>query len=321
MKYVVSFFLLVNILFANGFDYAKAYLHGGLENVEKLVENDLSKKEFWIQNLKDQNLQFGYFQNPKFENFIIVNKSIPKIEVYDKNHSQIISANAVIGEASGDKMFEGDLKTPLGVYSFTKRIQHVDPFYGPLAIVTNYPNFYDKMHKKTGSGIWLHGFPLNEPFKNKTEGCVAVENELLLKIDRFINYKKSLLITTDDGNVTTNVDEIATIMSFIYKWRNAWKYDKYETYLSFYDPQFQWYNKMNKEKFAKYKKNIFAIANDKEIDFSDFQIVPYPTSLYKQKVFQVKMHQKYRASNHRSRGIKTLFIKLAQDGPKILLEK
>jgi murein L,D-transpeptidase YafK len=321
MKAAVSFFITATLLVANGFDYAKAYLDYGVEAMEKLAEEQLATKEFWLSRLEGQNVEYGYFQNRKYENIVIVDKSVPKLKILDGNFTKLFETNAVIGEVLGDKMVEGDLKTPVGVYNFTRRIQHVDPFYGPLAIVTNYPNFYDKMHKKTGSGIWLHGYPLNEPFKNKTEGCVAVENEVLLQIDKMIDHKKALLITNESGVLTTNADEIATILAFVYRWRNAWKYDKYEQYLGMYDDAFMWYNKMDKPRFAEYKKRVFEIASNKQIEFSDFEVVPYPTSLYEDKVLQIKMRQDYSASNHRSSGIKTLFVKLNGTQPSIILEK
>ena len=321
LKAILVTLFLSAAVFANGFDYAKAYLYEGVEAVEKLAESQLEKEDFWLSQLKDHNVTFGYYQNKKYSNFVVVDKSVPSIEVYDSNFTKLIDEKAVIGEILGDKMVEGDLRTPVGVYKFTRRIQHVDPFYGPLAIVTDYPNFYDKMHKKTGSGIWLHGFPLDEPFKNKTEGCVAVNNEMLLKIDKLIDHKNSLLITNEKGKITATKEEIAKVLSFVYKWRNAWKYDDYEKYLSMYDKQFQWYNKMDKNRFAKYKKRIFKIASQKEILFKDIEVIPYPTSLYEEKVYKVSMHQDYKASNHRSTGTKTLYVKLNDTKPSILLER
>ncbi|CAI6147276.1 MAG: hypothetical protein SPLUMA1_SPLUMAMAG1_01934 [uncultured Sulfurimonas sp.] len=59
-----------------------------------------------------------------------------------------------------DKIREGDLRTPIGVYKLVKKLSKVDSFYGPLAFATSYPNSYDKYLGKNGSGIWIHGLPL-----------------------------------------------------------------------------------------------------------------------------------------------------------------
>ncbi|MGM0623210.1 MAG: L,D-transpeptidase family protein [Campylobacterota bacterium] len=320
-KLLTAFFLLSLTLNAQDFSYAKAYLTKGAQAVEKLAEKDLEKQSFWQQQLQDEPLAFGYYQNKPYKQFVLVDKVGKELKVYNQHKEEIFTTPAVVGEMLGDKWREGDLKTPLGVYKFTRRIQHVDPFYGPLAIVTDYPNFYDKMHNKTGNGIWLHGFPMDEPFKNKTEGCVAVENSTLLQLDKLLDHKNALLITNEEGFMQTNLQEISKVMAFVYSWRNAWKYDEFDTYISKYDIDFKWRNGMEIEQFQKHKKRVFAIAKNKEIEFSNFEVTPYPTQAYKERIFKVTMHQKYRASNHRSNSQKILFIKLNGDTPTIILEK
>lgn len=321
MKIVVLALLLSSFIYANSFEYAKAYFKGGVEAIEKLVENEFTQKEFWLQTLADENLTFGYYQNKKYDHFVVVDKTAPMLSLYDSSFNKIISTSARVGEIMGDKMVEGDLKTPLGVYNFLRRIQHLDPEYGPLAITTNYPNFFDKMHGKTGHGIWIHGLPEKDPFKIQTEGCIALENDLLLQFDALLNHKKALLITNEKDIMTTDLDELATILSFVHRWKLAWKYDDFANYIDAYDEDFKWHNGMDKERFSKHKKRIFDIASHKQIIHTDFEITPYPTQLYAERIFQVKMHQDYSASNHSARGPKILFIKLNGNEPKIILEK
>ncbi len=58
------------------------------------------------------------------------------------------------------------MKTPEGVYELTSKLTKLDSFYGPLALVTSYPNTFDKAMNKKGHGIWIHGMPLDEKEKS-----------------------------------------------------------------------------------------------------------------------------------------------------------
>ena len=55
------------------------------------------------------------------------------------------------------KEFEGDKKTPIGIYKVINRISSskLPDFYGTGALPINYPNNFDKFSKRTGSGIWF----------------------------------------------------------------------------------------------------------------------------------------------------------------------
>jgi murein L,D-transpeptidase YafK len=58
-----------------------------------------------------------------------------------------------------DKWREGDKRTPEGLYFFTEFIppHKLPKMYGGVAVVMNYPNPVDRILKKGGGGIWLHG--------------------------------------------------------------------------------------------------------------------------------------------------------------------
>ena len=45
----------------------------------------------------------------------------------------------------GKKEFEGDKKTPEGSYDLVQKRTGLDQFYGPLALVTSYPNNFDQI--------------------------------------------------------------------------------------------------------------------------------------------------------------------------------
>ncbi|MBX9868948.1 MAG: L,D-transpeptidase family protein, partial [Burkholderiaceae bacterium] len=90
------------------------------------------------------------------------------------------------GKFGIDKYKEGDQKTPIGVYYITSHLPGVKlpDFYGPGALPINYPNEWDKVNGRSGSGIWLHGVP-SDNFSRPplaSDGCIVLTNQDFLKV-------------------------------------------------------------------------------------------------------------------------------------------
>jgi L,D-transpeptidase YnhG len=86
-----------------------------------------------------------------------------------------------VGLSGVEKVSEGDLRTPVGVYYITSNLDasKLPDLYGAGAFPINYPNALDMQRGKTGSGIWLHGSP-SEQFARPplaSEGCVVLSNQ------------------------------------------------------------------------------------------------------------------------------------------------
>lgn len=83
---------------------------------------------------------------------------------------------SIHGQVEGDKLEQGDLRTPEGVYFVIGKIRGPLDFeeYGSQAYPLNYPNPVDKLRGKTGGGIWIHskGRPIAT---QTTRGCIAVD--------------------------------------------------------------------------------------------------------------------------------------------------
>src|SRR4029077_15354691 len=84
------------------------------------------------------------------------------------------------GKLGVNKLKEGDQKTPLGVYYITGRLAgaRLPDFYGAGALPISYPNEWDKLNGRSGSGIWLHGTP-SDSFSRpplSSDGCVGLTN-------------------------------------------------------------------------------------------------------------------------------------------------
>ena len=107
------------------------------------------------------------------------------------------------GANAGDKLKQGDRKTPEGVYFIVEKIKYaLDPVeYGTQAYATDYPNPVDKLRGKTGSGIWIHskGYPIAG---KTTRGCLAVGAEDIDTVARSLTPGTPVMIfaeTEDDA--------------------------------------------------------------------------------------------------------------------------
>ena len=103
-----------------------------------------------------------------------------------------------IGKAGADKLFEGDRRTPLGVYFITgsRPKKSLTDFYGTGAYPLNYPNEWDKLMGRAGSGIWIHGVPSDtyaRPPKD-ADGCVVVSNPDLEAIAKVLQFGQTPVV-------------------------------------------------------------------------------------------------------------------------------
>lgn len=301
-------------------DLVDIYRSQGLEAVKIELEKQLTKKEYWKKYLKDKNVDFGYYESKKY--LLFAQKDAKEIALYKigkNDYDLILRDSVIVGEKEGDKQIEGDLKTPTGAYELTKKLTSVDQFYGPLALVTNYPNTFDKTQNKNGHGIWIHGMPLNEEREEFTKGCIALDNPKLEELDESFDYTKSILLISDENLKKVSKEQMSLILSSIYKWREAWKKSDLEGYLNFYSESFRRHDGMDINQFKNYKQRIFSKKEDKKIEFKNINIVPYPNSLNKQ-MFKVLMDEDYKTRYYTFNGRKELYIELKDNKIKILAE-
>lgn len=105
------------------------------------------------------------------------------------------------GKLGMDKFKEGDQRTPLGVYYITNRLPgaKLPDFYGPGALPINYPNEWDKLNGRGGSGIWLHGVPSTNYSRAPlaSDGCIVLSNPDFLKIASTVDITKTPVIISE----------------------------------------------------------------------------------------------------------------------------
>ena len=105
-----------------------------------------------------------------------------------------------VGKQGVDKTVEGDQRTPLGVYFVSDRVGQgsLGEAFGAGAMQLNYPNLFDQLHGRTGSGIYVHGVPFNtysRPPKD-SDGCVTLANDELVMLMNTVPIHDTPVIIT-----------------------------------------------------------------------------------------------------------------------------
>jgi murein L,D-transpeptidase YafK len=307
-------------LFAN--DLVTNYRLNGIKDIEQQLDLELAKEAYWNDYLKDVNLTFGYLES--YNSLLICEKDSASLTLYRKNEKNLFTLiknyQAYTGKERGDKVREGDLKTPIGIYELTKKIDKVDSFYGPLAFVTSYPNTYDVYRGKDGSGIWIHGLPTEQERDEFTKGCIAINNENIKCLERNISLEETLLII-NESKIKRDVafSTYSYLLSQLYAWRYDWIYNNLESYLSFYADEFIRFDGMDLERFKKYKERVFAKSEAKKIIFTNLNVIPYPGQT---NTYQITFFEIYTSNSFQFSGQKTLIVRLnSANKMQIITEK
>ena len=311
--------LLVTSLYSQ--DLVTLYRTQGMEDVIRKLDRTLTDIIYWQNELTNKDLRFGYFES--IDSLLQCNKERSELVFLKREEEGEFvlekSFNAYTGKLNGDKRREGDLKTPVGVYRLTKRLNQLDPFYGPLAFVTSYPNFYDRIQGKNGSGIWIHGLPDNAEREPYTRGCIAIENSDIIAMSEKLSLENSVIVIESKEQESVELDTFALLLAELYHWRYAWLYNDLTTYLDFYADDFQRHDGMHKKRFADYKRQVFAYNDKKQIHFKDLNIIPYPST--HESLFLIWFEETYFSKRINFQGEKSLIVRVDNGEMKIVAEK
>lgn len=257
----------------------------------------------------------------------VVDKSARTLELWKndsgtdgKNHFvKAASYPADLGKNSGDKVSEGDHKTPEGVYFLLEKMEGPTlnfKLYGSRAYTTDFPNHFDSLDGKTGGGIWLHSVPDEVPLTRGSRGCVVVRNDIIKTLDQYVRLGRTPIIISD--KIETRSREAAEqagqqLETWLNAWRKAWESKNLDTYMTYYDDKFE-AMKMNKDAWRTYKSRLNG--NYKEIAVR----ISQPMALEHRGRAIVRFVQSYTSDQLSDIGEKTMHL-VKRDGQwKILSE-
>ncbi len=232
----------------------------------------------------------------------------------------------VLGKVPGDKVREGDLKTPSGVYFVTSYLpdEILPPLYGAGAFPVNYPNELDRRLRKTGQGIWLHGTDksLYSRPPLDSEGCVVLTNEEFNDIVQYVDVGRTPVIISDHVKWISSqqwLKENVEIQAALETWRQRWESSDLEGYLDFYASDF-WSRDHNEQSWAAYKKQVFSGKTYQKIEFSDLSLFSYPAGDRQRPMVVANFTQHYRSNNFNGDMRKRLYLVKEGEDWKILYE-
>jgi murein L,D-transpeptidase YafK len=224
------------------------------------------------------------------------------------------------------KQNAGDLRTPVGIYrvvSFTSG-PRLPAFYGAGAYPLNYPNSWDRMHGRTGHGIWLHGVPPDTYARppHASEGCVVLANSDLVDLKSLIVPGVTPVVLADqvDWLPAADIEQRREELSKrIDAWRERWSARDTEAYLSYYADDFHTDDGMDRKAFAIHKRRVNQSKHHIEVRVSDLDLFSYPGE---QNLVLAEFTQDYRSDNYAQTTRKEQYWEREEDGSwKIVREE
>jgi len=224
------------------------------------------------------------------------------------------------GRRSGDKERRGDLKTPEGIYYIDGRVpsSNLTPKFGPIAFSLDYPNFVDRLQKRNGSNIWIHG--RDEAIKDFiTEGCISMENNQILGLRKYIDIDQTPVIILDNlSDYSVDQAEYKSTINrwseFTNGWARSWDSGDIPAYCSYYDPKYVDGSGRNLAKFKEYKSRLEKTYKWKTV------IIDKVFVLISDKETHLKFRQRYLSPTFYSEGQKNLTLIPTKSQWKIIRE-
>ncbi len=197
-----------------------------------------------------------------------------------KDSALLQTFRIAIGKVQGDKEREGDNKTPEGIY-FAENILdnpgNLPSKYGPKAIPINFPNPIDRLLRKTGHGIWLHGAGNDQRIEesNVTEGCVAFYNADILRLINWLRPHQGAILIANDARQVNSPEHVAQVKAATDTWIEAWATRDLDAYAAMYAPEFS-NQGMNLEQYRSYKERVFKSYKSIHLTMDNVRATTHP---------------------------------------------
>ncbi len=178
--------------------------------------------------------------DPYFSHHVfIVEKATHKIYLLKEDNAGyrfISSFNIATGENSGDKSYQGDHRTPEGIFfieDFLPQKKLLETrgeqgkIYGVGAFTLDFPNPVDLFRKKTGGGIWIHSTDDESRIAKglDSQGCVVTKNLDLVDLSKYIELNKTpVIITHEMKYISPETHQLKKkeLLDFLDSWLTSW---------------------------------------------------------------------------------------------------
>ena len=260
------------------------------EEVENLKNEAKVRIERYLNNLNLQNEPKIFAQlNNKVKYLFYVDAVSSRFYLYENINGKLSYKDdyyVSIGKNGFGKQYEGDKKTPVGVYFTGKKIREsLSDFYGEAAYPLSYPNEIDIKNKRNGSGIWLHGTPKTTYNRAPlaSDGCIVLSNPDLMKLSSVLDNNKIPIIISfqslkDLESSNKNLAERKlSLINAIERWREKWEDQDTESYLKFYSKNF-FSEKDDYDSWAERKRIIQAQKQKVFVELSEISFFDYPNT-------------------------------------------
>ncbi|MDR2892577.1 MAG: L,D-transpeptidase family protein [Deltaproteobacteria bacterium] len=246
---------------------------------------------------------------------IAVDKTSQQLFFFERQSPMRLAAEfpCTTGQSVGDKFVTGDLRTPEGVYFVVRHITSGLNYtlYGNEAYPLNYPNPVDRIRKKTGYGIWIHGkgVPLSP---RDTQGCVGMNNGDIAVLGQKINIGQPVAMAASiERQPEMSGDKaavIARLESNVQAWARAWS-DRSASMFDFYNAEaYTLAHGQSFKNFRAQKESLFKRLDWIDTKVSDIQILEGPG------YWVTWFNQDYKASNLSTSGTRRLYWQADRQG-------
>lgn len=274
----------------------------------------VNANEFYPENLIQLDSYFTH-------HVLVAEKATHKLYLFENKGGlpQLVKTyQMATGKKSGDKIFQGDHRTPEGVYQFIDFLTHEDllkrhgkqgEIYGVGAFVMNYPNPMDAREGKTGGGIWLHSTN-DETRIDKgldSRGCIVSANKDLIDISKYIELDRTKVVVVHELNwmaKETYLSRKKEILDGLETWRASWEKEDIKGYIeAYHGKEFRDDRHEGLENFRTYKKNVFWGEGTPQVGVSNVSILAGADYVL------ISFLQDYKSTTIQDVGVKKLYLK------------
>ena len=229
-----------------------------------------------------------------------------------------------IGQQGDGKQRTGDQKTPLGIYFVMEELDtsKLHEKYGAAAFPLDYPNAWDALKQRTGSGIWIHGVTpgSGERPERDTDGCIALPNKELLLLKPYLTpLRTPVIVTRHIRSLSTQEIDVLRdqLLAALDLWSSSYRDGDWNRFLSLYSPDFA-YRGMNREEWSAYRVQTIGVRSIDEFTLDEVLLLADPEE---DGLYLSRFRQFINESGHPIETTKRLYWRRSPDGDlKIVAE-